>query len=308
MKAMKNYKKPKLWICVAAVVACIILAVGFLTNPKEISKDDGKKIDTSKFINEYAKIWREGEYPSLVKFQNTLYVATDEQRDFSSIARGTIKSRVESGVPTENFQTNDDLVGCEIYTGANDYIGVLYEGQYISYKNVTADDEFFSQAVSIPMSTDPTWKNRAAAQDEYLSTIANAKEDYFQYYGGITYSSEESQYIIWLTEINDDIVSFYDQVNRFEKYTYQKCDVTVIELNEIREDIENYLKGYTPSSDEALNELVESISGGGTHLIEHKVYVHIVDCTEEKIALFKEKINDSEHIYFENMSDFAELH
>ena len=35
IKSVLNYKKPALWIIVVAIVACIVLAVCFLTNPKE---------------------------------------------------------------------------------------------------------------------------------------------------------------------------------------------------------------------------------------------------------------------------------
>ncbi|MEQ2542401.1 hypothetical protein WMO27_13805 [Lachnospiraceae bacterium CLA-AA-H183] len=35
MKEVLNYKKPSFWILLAAVVVCVIVAVCFLTNPKD---------------------------------------------------------------------------------------------------------------------------------------------------------------------------------------------------------------------------------------------------------------------------------
>ena len=35
MKEILNYKKPSFWILLAAVGVCVIVAVCFLTNPKE---------------------------------------------------------------------------------------------------------------------------------------------------------------------------------------------------------------------------------------------------------------------------------
>lgn len=42
IKSVLSYKKPTLWIIVLAVLICIVLAVGFLTNPKAVIDDEMK--------------------------------------------------------------------------------------------------------------------------------------------------------------------------------------------------------------------------------------------------------------------------
>ena len=77
-------------------------------------------------------------YPPMVMFNNTLYIATSysgDKKDLSVV--GKIESSIDYGVPTENNQANDALVGCEIYTASSapDFIFVLNNGIYSPYKS-----------------------------------------------------------------------------------------------------------------------------------------------------------------------------
>ena len=79
-----------------------------------------------------------GDYPPMVMFNDILYSAAsylDNHKEDLTVA-GKIESCIDYGVPTENNQANDPLVGCEIYTttSAPDFIFVLYNGAYSSYK------------------------------------------------------------------------------------------------------------------------------------------------------------------------------
>lgn len=78
-----------------------------------------------------------GDCPPMVMFNDILYSAASylENKEDLTVA-GKIESCIDFGVPTENNQANDPLVGCEIYTttSAPDYIFVLYNGAYSSYK------------------------------------------------------------------------------------------------------------------------------------------------------------------------------
>ena len=112
VKFMRQYKKPAFWIMVVGVVVCIIMAVGFLTNPKkEIDENKGWWVPEIS-VNEYAKVWKEGSYPSLIMYNNTLYVATEmPEGEIVHERKGTVKSSVDQGIPTQNIETNDaDLV------------------------------------------------------------------------------------------------------------------------------------------------------------------------------------------------------
>ena len=71
-------------------------------------------------------------------FNDMLYTATNysgEIKDLSVV--GKIESCIDYGVPTENNQANDLLVGCEIYTTPSvpDFIFVLSNDVYSPYKS-----------------------------------------------------------------------------------------------------------------------------------------------------------------------------
>lgn len=89
-------------------------------------------------IKDGEKFWGSIYYPSMVMFNNILYTGTyysGNKEDLSVVGR--IESYIDDGVPSENNQANDPLVGCEIYTtsSAPDFIFVLNNGIYSSYKS-----------------------------------------------------------------------------------------------------------------------------------------------------------------------------
>lgn len=72
VKSIMNYKKPTFWIMLVSVVACVVVAVCFLTNPKEITKE----IDLQKlFENRIAvsdNIFSPKEFPFLISVDQLL--------------------------------------------------------------------------------------------------------------------------------------------------------------------------------------------------------------------------------------------
>lgn len=80
------------------------------------------------------------DYPPMVMFNDNLYTAASF--DYSKLGLevvGEITSFISNGIPTENNQANDNLVGCKIYASSEmpDYIFVLYDGNYCIYKKQT---------------------------------------------------------------------------------------------------------------------------------------------------------------------------
>lgn len=78
------------------------------------------------------------DYPPMVMFNDILYSAASYQGTTDNLTLvGEIESYV-SDKPTENNQANDNLIGCEIYktTSAPEYIFVLYNGSYSTYKAI----------------------------------------------------------------------------------------------------------------------------------------------------------------------------
>ena len=85
VRAALNYKKPALWVIIGAVIACIALAVGFLTNPQNdpvsIAKDrypEYFNLDSSCGLDVYVWQMTEGSYSF------GLLPHSEEGRDFMS--------------------------------------------------------------------------------------------------------------------------------------------------------------------------------------------------------------------------------
>lgn len=77
------------------------------------------------------------DYPPMVMFNDVLYTAASYMGDKSELTLvGKIESCIDYGIPTENNQANDPLLGCEIYavSTAPGFIFVLNHGRYSSYK------------------------------------------------------------------------------------------------------------------------------------------------------------------------------
>ena len=207
VKFMKQYKKPAFWILVVGVVACVVLAVGFLTNPKEEIKH------------------------FRVMYNDKIYEKVDEKIPVHSyIYVGEIASVTEEETPDKNFQSTEELVGYRIYEtfGTSDYVFVKKDGAYITCKDISVTEE-------------SSFDNEEISEEE-------------------------------LTSIENYIV--------------------------------DYLEGYVPSENEALNDLVATVPDHQVYLdaTQNKVSVTVIKCTEEKMALFKEYILDSQAVVFENYS------
>ncbi|MBQ3165698.1 MAG: hypothetical protein IJC02_14405 [Lachnospiraceae bacterium] len=77
------------------------------------------------------------DYPPMVMFNNILYTAANYSGDKENLSVvGKIESCVDYGIPTENNQANDSLLGCEIYTtsSTSEFIFVLNNDVYSPYK------------------------------------------------------------------------------------------------------------------------------------------------------------------------------
>ena len=105
------------------------LAISYV--PSELRTAEGGEVAVDEY--EIEKV----DYPPMVMFNGVLYTATSYSGDKENLTSvGKIESCIDYGVPTENNQANDALVGCEIYTtsSASDYIFVLNNGIYSPYK------------------------------------------------------------------------------------------------------------------------------------------------------------------------------
>ena len=308
VKFMRQYKKPAFWIIVVSVVVCIVLAVGCLTNPKEETNENENWWKPTLSVNEYAKVWKEGSYPSLIMYNNTLYAASKmPEKEIVHERKGIVKSSVDQGIPMQNFQSNDvDLVGCTIHAWSGDYIYVLRGDEYFAYKDVTADDDLFNDVNAADGSREDANKTKAFVQNKYLLALADTEHNYLQYYGG-SEVGEANTRIVYLTEINDEIVVFYNEIIRTTyEIVYKECEISMQERNTTYEYITTFLKDYVPTKDTELNDLVESITSGSCGHGNEGISISIIGCTKEKIELFREKICNYEHLEFPNSDPWEE--
>ncbi len=100
VKSVLNYKKPAFWIIAVAIVLCVVLAFGFLTNPKNISVFNSK-YETGKCL--YSDVVSADKE---TKTNNVVYSITSDGIVFRTFEDGITE---ELGKLTETDYTTDTL-------------------------------------------------------------------------------------------------------------------------------------------------------------------------------------------------------
>lgn len=100
VKSVLNYKKSAFWIIVVAIVTCVVLAFGFLTNPKNMSVFNSK-FETGKCLYSYV-VSAEKE----TKTNNVIYSITSNGIMYRTFEDGTTE---EVGQLSETEYTTADL-------------------------------------------------------------------------------------------------------------------------------------------------------------------------------------------------------
>ncbi len=244
-----------------------------------------------------------GNYPSMVMYNDKLYMETDTQEKiYSYVYVGEIESVIDAEQPVKNLQANDNLIGCKIYVplNRNDYIFVYHEGMYIPYKDVNLDGNSSEEINDKKYYGSEYLENQSKKEFTLLSDPT-----YSNVYGGQYLDSKNQQTVVLLTEINNEIISKFESVIG-NNVRYEKCNAPMKEIFAIHSYIVNYWE--SPAlSDASISKLMDSMASVGIYDDKNVVFVQMVDCTDKKIALFKEKIIDSEYILFENVSGLMVL-
>ncbi len=139
----------------------------------------------------------------------------------------------------------------------------------------------------------------ASVQSTHLSNIMEVNTEYAQYYGGSYVDGEKV--VVLLTQNNDSMISFCEN-NINQNASYELCEVSLAELKAIKTYICDYIMNYVESDVNEINELIDSIVSVGTYIMQNKVFVEMINCTDEKIELFKKYVIESEYIVFEDIN------
>lgn len=112
IKAVLHYKKPTLWILIIALIACTVLAVGFLTDPKD------KPITTEDVAgNTYICANCENEFVIFLYDDGTFQYSV--QPDYPYIGKGTWT--MDGDILRLDEKRDMWMSGCIIYLGGQEY-------------------------------------------------------------------------------------------------------------------------------------------------------------------------------------------
>lgn len=155
IKSVMSYKKPTLWIIIAAVIAVIVTSVCFLTNPptkpfkfKEISVHEATSIDMTE--NNEAFTFTENDIENLQFYLRKV-------RDVKEIHKREIKDETYTLKVTFNKNDSFTIYG---YTDESDYILMVYNNKYYRIKNKDLDSYLNKVCIN---------KNRAKSTAEVIN-------------------------------------------------------------------------------------------------------------------------------------------
>ena len=190
VKSVLNYKKPAFWIIIAAVVACIVVAVCFLTNPpaKEVNLEFPFEIEDVENIEMYHYVGTPGQVEKKVieseQDIKTLY------NKFESITYKLKKADDVAGVETTSFRFNlsDGTIYELIYCGYGVKNGIL-KSPTVGFEYFTSADIGWNwswlnkglEAVVVDKSELPGYNSNNGTYTEY--EVVSLRERYPEYFG-----------------------------------------------------------------------------------------------------------------------------
>ena len=216
VKGVLNYKKPAFWIIVAALIACVVIAVCFLTNPK----DDGPDLSFLNYKNAISLIGQNDTAP----YAN-LYPADSDGvqpgvADSKALAQflesaDWTKRRAPSSSPEPRgyleFLIEDDY---QIIVYQSERLAAVRFGNDICYYRIGAGDYEAALAAFIPApSTEPDRVPEQSALPTPEPPIWTFSPDY---------ASElipEDPLAFLLGFADGEIVSLYDETSRSYEHT-----------------------------------------------------------------------------------------
>ncbi|MBO4782080.1 MAG: hypothetical protein J5522_06750 [Lachnospiraceae bacterium] len=169
VRSILNYKKPAFWIILVALIACVVLAVCFLTNPKNEKEDDmGKDISVENKIYGDAEIGSKAYKCTDTTVVNTQTGLSNDQFELRLYSDGTLgysQPMYSSHLPLGNWYIKDNvLITKENFEGPKyNYFDI--EGGNLVYRQEGSSGFLFYQI-----------KDGTVFEEDY--NISETKRDY----------------------------------------------------------------------------------------------------------------------------------
>lgn len=148
-RPMKKKLNWKLWGTIAACLVLVcVLAVRFIP-----SNDNDE--ETTQFVADVAP---------MVYVNDTLYIQSSDQQGYPErkdefVYLGKIESMVsQEGAPTENFQANDRIVGCEVYQYGENIVVHINNAYWLYTKYGEREVNWDELTEQEKQELDPTYK------------------------------------------------------------------------------------------------------------------------------------------------------
>ncbi len=180
------------------------------------------------------------------------------------------------------FSVNASVVQAESLSG-----GQLLK-QYIMENSIVEETT---------VSTELTAEDEASINASYIQNYIESNETAKQSYGGCYIDDNGKLHVLFTENVANSVVNSVNTMTE-NNTVYETCEYTLDELTALKEYISAIMTAEI--ADIKLAEIAEDIVAVGVYERQNKVFVEILNCTNEKIAIFKEKISSSDLIVFEN--------
>lgn len=179
VKSVLNYKKPAFWIIIVAVVACVVVSVCFLTNPRTVFTIDRANVEKVTYYNQFVGDDCQGEL-------NSAQVEEMVGR-FSAVSKVKRSKHYEGLTPGYQlcvFLKDGSFVYANGYNALDDDIEIIYNDK----RYAVSDTEFASylrnvcSAGDVSSAKERISKNQISVSDEIINNVPAAVLDYAKDY------------------------------------------------------------------------------------------------------------------------------
>ena len=152
VKAVLHYKKPAFWLLLAALLAGIVTAVCFLTNPPS-------PVPLEQWTPEAAEVWN---VPAETGYALSVGELDELSGRLKSLRLGGVMDSYQGFTPlyTMTITAAGERITCSVFDTEGTHVGLLYDGVYyriedadfIAYLIATAQGQARTESVEVPQS------------------------------------------------------------------------------------------------------------------------------------------------------------